>query len=65
MMETIMELLPALIAGLLGAAIPMLVSFYNAKKAKAAADGIQDWKDDFFKYTDDFAKKIAEGEAPE
>lgn len=44
-MELLWEVLPAVVAGLVGAGAPMLASFYFAFKAKAEADGVKDWKD--------------------
>ena len=45
MMEALWSVLPAVVAGLVGAGAPMLASFYFAFKAKAEADGVKDWKD--------------------
>lgn len=50
---------------IIGAALPIvtgvLASLYIGFKAKAAADGIQDWKDDVVKGVDQFIEKVKQG----
>lgn len=65
MMETIMEFLPVFIASLLGAIVPAIVSLYASFKAKAAADGVKNWRDDAVKFVDGLADGIANPKAPE
>lgn len=56
------ELIAMGIAALLGALVPSIASVYAAFKAKAAADGVQDWKDVAVSFVDDLADEIDEDE---
>ena len=50
---------------IIGAALPIvtgvLASLYISFKAKAAQDGVQDWKDDAVKAVDQFIEKTKQG----
>jgi hypothetical protein len=57
-----MELLMVALAALAGAIVPAIASVYASFKAKAAADGVQDWKDFVVTFVDDLAEEIDEDE---
>ena len=62
MLDALLAVLPAVLAGLLGAAVPMLGSVYFAFKAKAEADGVKDWKDYLVEAVDAVAEELDEDE---
>ena len=48
------DLIPVFLTALAGAAVPALIAVFAAFKARAAADGVTDWKD----YVVDFVDNI-------
>jgi len=62
-MDALLALVPAVLAGLAGALAPMLASLYFSFKAKAAADGVKDWKDGLVSVVDAVVEELDNDEA--